>query len=103
MTVDPSTPNFAPWFHTTPEAILRAESILLAFHENRTGYIGDILAADYSDDPPPGGPVALLVALVVMCDRLADYAASLPEHEYGPVVREAARVVAQATIEAANG
>ena len=87
--------NHAPWFHTTPEATLRAESILRAFHENRTAHIGDVLAEDITN-PPPGGPVALLVALIAMADRLADYAATASGQAHADVIGEARRIVATA-------
>ena len=94
-----SDPNHAPWFHTTPEAVLRAESILNAFNEGRTAHIGEILAADYSDEPPPGGAVAVVVALIAIADRLADYGANLEEPTYPELIRDAARIVAQAHYE----
>lgn len=87
------------WFQTTPEATLRAESILHALHEDRIADIGRILATDYSDDAPPGGPVALLVALVAMADRLADFGAAVGQVPHDELVRDARVLVAKAAIE----
>lgn len=79
------------WFTTTPEAILRAESMLAAFDEGRFVDLGEIFAVD--------NPVLVLVALIGMCDRFVDYIATTsrpttPTHR--AIRREAARVVATA-------
>ena len=84
------------WFATTPEAVLRAESILLAFHEDRLEDIGTILALDYGPDAEPGSAVHVVVALITMADRLADYGSNTTEHAHRALLRETARVVAEA-------
>jgi hypothetical protein len=83
------------WFNTTPEATLRAESILVAFHESRVDDIGSILTTDY-DKVGNTDPVALLVALIVMADRLADYGAAIAEPTHRELLRTSAATVAQA-------
>jgi hypothetical protein len=94
---DMNTDNYQDqsWFNTTPEATLRAESILVAFHENRVEDIGAILTTDY-DKVGNTDPVALLVALVVMADRLADYGAAIAEPTHRELLRTSAATVAQA-------
>src|SRR5699024_5033630 len=87
------------WFHTTPTAVLRAESIVTAFREDRVGDIGLYLAQDHHPDADPLGPVHVLVALIALADRLADHAVTQLGYDYQSLVREAARVVAQAAID----
>lgn len=88
------------WFTTTPEASLRAESVLIAYHENRIGDIGTILAADY--DGTGASPLDLVVALIAIADRVTDYAAAQMDHQYPDVIREAARIVATAVYATTN-
>lgn len=83
----------APWFATTPEAVLRAEGILVAFLEGRLDDIGTTLAQDYAEGATP---LHTVVALIAMCDRLADGFAQAHGFEQREVIREAARVVAAA-------
>lgn len=82
------------WFTTTPEAVLRAESILTAFHEGRLEDIGATLSTDYTAEG--ASPLQTFVALVTMCDRLADHVARIESAEHTEAIREAARVVATA-------
>lgn len=84
----------ADWFTTTPEAVLRAESVLRAFHEDRLEDIGSTLSQDYSAEG--ASPLHTVVALLVMCDRLADHVARIEGVDVPDAVREAARVVAEA-------
>jgi hypothetical protein len=81
----------AQWFVTTPEATLRAESVLVAFHEGRTEDIAQTLVSQGENDA-----VALLVALIVVADRLADYGSALAEPTHRELLRDAARTVAEA-------
>lgn len=82
------------WFVTTPEATLRAESILTAFHEDRLEDIAATLTTDYTAED--ANPLQTVVALVAMCDRLADHVARIEAVEHVGALREVARVVATA-------
>lgn len=84
----------AHWFTTTPEAVLRAESMLVAFAESRVDDIGAILAQDYTAEG--ASPLQTVVALLLIADRGLDYAATETGHTQRDLIREAARVVAQA-------
>ena len=86
----------ALWFVTHPEAVLRAESALVALHEDRLNDLGQILAADYADTADPDAPKHTLVALLTMCDRLVDFGARDGEHTHRQIIRETARTVAAA-------
>lgn len=89
-------------FATTPEAVLRAESVLAAFHQGREGDIPAMLTTDQQGDTDPW---QLMVALIAVADRLADYAAGVHAETTGTpaeppaLIREACRVVAQAVYE----
>lgn len=82
------------WFTTNAESILRAESMLTAFHEDRLEDIGAILAQDYSAEG--ANPLHTVVALVAMADRLADHVARIETVEHTSALREVSRVVAEA-------
>lgn len=89
------------WFSTTPEAVLRVESILQAFHEGRTDDIGTTLSTDYTAEG--ASPLQTFVALVCMADRLADHVARIEAVQHGNAIREAARVVATAYYDTTKG
>jgi hypothetical protein len=91
--VDSPTPGFR--FETTPEAILRAESVLVAYLEDRIQDIGLILAQDYADADPQA-LVQLSVALAIIANRLADYSGELAEPTHRELLRDAARIAATA-------
>lgn len=89
------------FFSTTPEAVLRAESILAAFREGREGDIAQTLMLD-AEGGATSDPWHLMVALIVIADRMSDYAARMYSEtqgtpvEAGDIIREASRVVAEA-------
>lgn len=89
------------FFSTTPEAVLRAEAILTAFRDGREGDIAQTLMLD-TEGGSTSNPWELMVALIGITDRLADYTARLYAEtqgtpvEDGGIIREASRVVAQA-------
>ncbi len=97
-----TAPQHAPWFGTTPEAILRAESMLLALSEGRLADIGAIIASD-DGDANPHAATHTFVALLTMADRLADYGARIGEHTHRDLLRETARTVAQAIYTTTEG
>lgn len=89
-------PRPAPWFTTTPEQVIRAESLLLAMAENRIDDIGAILEQDFADDADPQSPVHMLVALISMAERITDFASRVSVYTPAEIIRETTRIVSTA-------